>query len=679
MKKRVTYPLFTRRGITANHRSYPLDANLRVMGADTETCRGSPMTLQASDGEGELFEYVKPETIFPTFRDWVLPRCRSKGVNVCYVHFLRFDLPVIFFEKRLALYEQGNEFEFELHGCKVKGLFGKVNKFDIEADGKKLQVLDSWAFTQAGLDASLKMYKIGARKKKKPRCRFCLGKAPYCAECRYSGTRLGWVRYDTLPPGDWERLEFEAYAKGDASSLQKLGESIMGFHKRYTVRPSISLPQFASRVFRHHFMEPKEVIPPPPPAVIVASEASYHGGMNWAPPECPLVVEGAREADINGAYAHAMKVLPQFVQGFYARVEGFDEDHVGVYKVTGEQDIKYPIIYSEAFEPIHGKFSGVWITGHELARARRVMDLKIEDGWIWAHDKTYRHNPLAEYVDHFYGLKEKTDRASADYYFYKTCSNALYGKFCAAVEHRERKNFTVAVKGLDKAAVMGMAKSQSTDYTWDDVTKSCVKIETTHRAGLLTNFFIASQVTGHVRAQLWDLLTQYDGFHAATDAIKTVRPIEGTPGLGGLKIETEGRCYVFRNKLYLHFAESTKFCGHKRDKKDEEGNPVNAWRYELHDEGQHLCKYGLHGFKGKVRDLYAARKRLLKGESYAYSYGHMVGLREGFKRRDEICSWKERSETLRLSPSAASVGAKSSTYVTSIGNAKSVARPTNVG
>lgn len=636
MKKTVEYPQFVWGGIRANHRAYPLDENVRIFGADSETARGEPMTIQASDGDEDLFAYVRPKTVFTTFRDWIFPRCRTRGVNVCYFHYLKFDLPVVFHQKRLAMYEQISEIEFELDGVSVEMLYGKVNKATLRYEGKTLHVLDSWAFTQAGLAASLKMYKVPFKKMDKP-------------------PRLGHVRYDELAEDDPERLYFERYSKMDARSEQGLGVAIMGFHKRYGVRPSISLPQFAGRVFRHHFFKPDEVIPAPPPDAVQASQSSYHGGMNDVRPGGPFVVEDAYEADISSAYPYAMSELPQFVQGSFARVKDYDDSNVGVYKVSGRQVERYPIIFTEEFKPVVGDFKDVWITGHELKRALRAgVDLEVTDGWVWLHDRTYRHNPLREYVRHFYDLKEKTDRSSADYYFYKTCMNALYGKFCAAVEVKKLE--VLAEFDPESGKKSRETRVVADDYRFDPVLGKCVRLKSTFRAGMLTNFFIASQITGFVRGYLWDLETKYESFHSATDAIKTTKKVPAVPGLGGLKLETFGRCYVFRNKLYLHFAESADLCGHKRDKKDEDGNLVNAWRYECHDGGQHLCKYGLHGFKGNVRDLYGARKALLAGAPFEYSYKHMVGLREGFRRREAICAMVDRKEVLNLwAPNSTSV------------------------
>lgn len=617
MEKKVEYPQFSFGGIRANHRAFPIGKNLRVFGADTETYKGEPHTFQAYDGSDLLFKYVRPSTIFDSFIDYVEPRCRVRGVNIVYFHYLRFDMPVLFFEKRLAMYEQISEIKFDYKGWECELLFGKVNKATLRRNGLTFHIFDSWAFTQAGLAASLDMYKIPHPKQEK---------SPALEKV------LGNQRFDELKPGDPLRLEFESYAKQDAKSEYHLAVSIMQYHKKYLVRPSISLPQFAARVFRHHFFKPDEVIVSPPDQVQEGSLLSYHGGKNGFYLDKPSVVDHAYEIDISSAFPHAMAVLPQFIKGYYARIKDFDSKNVGIYKITGRDRGFYPLIFDHGFRPIRGEFKDVWVTSHELKRAIKSddVDFQIEDGWVWVSDRAHKHNPLKEYVDHFYNLKQKTPKEDANYYFYKTMMNGLYGKFAQAVEVR-----TLESSGKLKDDKID-PKDIACEYRWDDALKKFVRIKSVWKAGQMTNFFIASQITGYVRGVLYDLETKYQAFHSATDAIKTTKKVPSVAGLGGLKIETFGRCYVFRNKLYLHFAENFDHCGHKAEK-------IKFW-----EDGQHLCKYGLHGFKGDVEDLFKARHKLLKGESYDYTYDHMVGLREGFRRGEAPCYMVPRKETLTL-------------------------------
>lgn len=637
MRKAIHYPQFVFGGIRANHRAIPLAKNLRVFGGDNETYMGEPHTAQLYDGKDLLFEYVTPATVFKTWATYLFDRSRDRGVNICYVHFLRFDSPVIFYEKRLAMYEQVSEIKFDYKGYEIEMLFGKINKVTISRKGRKVHLLDSWSFTQASLAKSLEMYKLDARK---------LDKSPALEEA------IGRVRFNELPPNHPLRLEFEEYGKVDAISEYKLGVKIMEFHDKYKVRPAISLPQFAARVFRHHFFKREEVIPFPSAAILEPAELSYHGGKNGFYLDKPTVVEDAYEVDISSAYPYAMTKIPQMIDGDFVRVRDFDPKSVGIYKVSGEDLGKYPLIFDHDFKPVRGKFSGLWTTSYELARALRAHEVKVkvEEGWVWVPNPRYDHNPMREYVEHFYALKEQTPKDDPNYYFYKIMLNGLYGKF---VQTTEVRSFEVYEEEQDERADPVKQRHRvPSDYKWDEVLGKFIKSERIHKAGGLYNPFIATLITGFVRGYLYDLERKYGAFHSATDAVKTTKKPESIPGLGGLKIETMGRCYAFRNKLYLHFGRTYEHCGHDRCKKDK---TVSAFACAckcapkiFDDDGQHLCKFGLHGFKGKAKDLFAARHALMRGESYDYEYDHMIGLREGFRRKEVICSFTKRTESLKL-------------------------------
>lgn len=616
MIKTVTYPKFVLGGIKANHRATPLDKDLRLFASDTETENGNPHYLTIFDGKDMFADYVTGANVFTRFRDFVFPRCRHHNVNVCYFHVLNFDALILLFEKRKAIYEQGADFNFKYKGCEIEGLHGKINTLTIRYQNKVLKILDSYAFTSASLDNSLKMFKIPASKMEKP-------------------NGLGTTRFDLLPSKDPDRLYFEKYSSNDTTALHKLAGKILSLHREYDVRLSVSLPQFAARVFRHHFFKKNEVIPFPPLECVRASELSYHGGKNRADDDCPKIIEDAYEIDISSAFPYAMSLLPQMVKGSYHKTRVYAKNVPGVYLVSGEDRGRYPLIYDHSFKKAP-KFNKIWITGHELSRAlvSKDIDIEIHEGWVWRHDKKYTHNALKEYVHHFYSLKEKTPKDDPNYAFYKLALNGAYGKFCQAVPIEEREWLGDPDAENDTIKV---------DYHWDSVVGDYVRISREHTAGGLYNPFIATQITGHTRGYLYDLETKYGSFHSATDAIKTTTRVKPSSGLGGLKIETFGRTYVFRNKLYLSYAKTNNYCGH-----DPKAPPEKYWvKYQDHD-GQHLCKYGLHGFKGALSDLVKNRRSLIKGEAMKYRYNHMIRLREGLKQKEVICSMVERDEVLDL-------------------------------
>lgn len=629
MNKDVSYPDYVTAGITRNHRAHPLPENLRVFGSDTETVHGRPHTVQLSDGgEPELF-YVDQPTVLPVFWNWIRPRMRTGGVNVCYFHNLAFDAMILFSDHRLEMYEQVNAIEFVLDGqcrklprkwweepdrlvVKAEILFGKVNaatltegkhymgggelKFEATA---RLHIFDSRAFTQASLSRSLSMFHIPESKLPKP---------------------------DDLGHLPLKTPEFEAYAKQDVKAQWALGRRIMDIHAKYKVRPSVSLPQFISRVFRHDFFKGSEKIAFPPVEVVKAAEFSYHGGKNGLYASRG-VYEDVYEADINSAFPWAMRELPTFLSGRFETVHGWaGPDKVGVYCLTGETDpaAVYPLIFDHLFRRVDGAFEGLWHTSYETEKILAADFVKTKKiwGYIW-HPGGSTSNPFRDFVDHFYKLKAETPREDPYYNFYKIALNALYGKLVGVIEEHELSRY-VDEEDKDHLYV-------PEDYVWDSALNCYARTRTAHKAGQMYNPFIASLITGRVRALLYDLETKYEALHSATDSIKTRKSIKEKPGLGGWKEECFGRCYIFRNKLYLHF-----------DKSAGEG------KRGIKEDGQRLVKYALHAYKGSVEDLYKNRVQLLRDGSMKYKYTRPVGLREGLRRKMTPGDFVEREETVTL-------------------------------
>lgn len=658
MEKVVTYPDHVLAGIGKNHRAHPLPSNLRLFGADTETVHGSPHTLQIWDGprSGEpvaLF-YVTKRTIFPVMWAYVRPRMAGSGVNVCYFHNFHFDAMIIFADHHLDIYEQGGSTEFflEVDGSKLKKklseepdrvvlrveiLFGKVNAATVTEgvhymeDGAlrfksqaELKIYDSRAFTQAGLDRSLKMFKIPYQKLEADKEWFSKGSTS---------------------------KEFEAYAKQDAVAEWHLARRIMDIHDKYQVRPSISLPQFMSRVFRHDFFSPKDNIPFPPEHISRAAELSYHGGKNGM--YCvPGVYEDVTEVDINSAYPWAMRELPSFLEGRYRSIDAFDPGLAGIYKVSGWTDPKavYPLIFDHAFRRVDGSFADLWVTGYEMERILKAPFIRIDrvTGYVWVPRREGMRNPFRDFVDHFYKLKQDSPRDDPYYNFYKIALNALYGKLVGVVEERD-----MLFLDEEENAARSTGKTVKLDYRYDAALGRYVKAAVKNVAGQMYNPFIATLITGRVRALLYDLETKYEAIHSATDSIKTRKPVKEFPGLGGWKEEVSGRCWIFRNKLYLHFSNKNPVDhAFKKGAADKEECAIckKGKRKHIRDRGQSLEKYGLHAYKGSVEDLFENRAALLRDGEMEYQFQHVVGLREGLrgKKRETPGDFVTRTEKLRL-------------------------------
>ena len=659
-------------GIRENHRGYPKHGNIRVFGADTETCKGRLYSFQVASQGDEVLRYTTPERAFAEFMGWIEPRILDKGVNIVFFHNLKFDLTVLFAPDQEAIYNQYNDIYLERDGYIIRMLYGRVNFVRVWKDlggylcptcgeipkdgvcrlaaqtlcgnpkhgeptpvrrnlGTLVRWIDSAAFCPPGsksLAAALKIYGVSYKKMKQP---------------QGLGKRILKDAY------------FEEYALNDSRAEEALGLKILDLHRDYDISPCVSLPQLSARILRHHFFRPGETFPFPPEACRLASELSYHAGKNGFYVKRGIY-ENLIEYDINSAFPKAMKEMPQMVKGSYKKVKKYDPKHLGIYLVKGTiaPEMKYPLVFDAAFRPCRRKVSEEWVTGYEWKRI--VKDphykLKLLEGWIWKH-KRYPHSPLGEFVDRFWHLKSTAPKGPKRD-TYKNILNSLYGKFAACVE---KKPTVDTAHGLIQIHDSEKGTGAASVFV----------------AGSLYHPFIATQITGYVRGALYDLEKKGLALHAATDSIKSFRDLATSEDLGGIKKEVEGRCYLFRNKLYLHFAKDTSLCKHDLVKGwlpvfgedlqilGEVGQALKTGvcydagedRYLgklIEPDGQHLCKYGLHGFKGSAFVLYRWRHELLERGHFDYEYDHMVSLREGTIRGETICDMTKRQEHLCLIP-----------------------------
>ena len=561
MKRNIYIPKFVAAGIRKNHRS--IARSVKIFGGDTETCNGEPHTLQLTHlGHTDLF-YVNRKNILRRFLEEIDDALVRGEWGVVYFHNLTFDLPVLFRDEDPMIWQNSN-FKVERHGweCFVnceKRFFAKLCK----QKHKVVYIVDSFAYLPTSLDNIGKMLLPDLPKLPKPEG---LGDLPLRTK------------------------EFEAYAERDAVIEEAFGKWIYAIHQKYDVRISVSLPQMASYIFRHKFLKENDVIEFPPPEVVRASIRSYHGGKNGF--YCaPGVYENCSEIDLNSAYPYAMKCLPSFLKGRYEFTETYRPELCGVYNLTGEVHCPYNIFFDDAFKPVQGKFSDLWVTGYELEEALKHKEVKVEKlyGYVWVPEDD--RNPLGEYVDHFYNLKNTTPKKDPMYNFYKLAMNSLYGKFIQAIEVREIEN-AERKAGID----LKVTEDEKGNLKVEEPVKK-------FNAGGLFNPFIATMITGKVRAMIHHLEHKYKAIHTATDSIKTLLPTgPDSTELGGYKLEVKGLCLILRNKLYVHF--------------DEQGE---------------LKKYALHGFQGSVKELLD----LIVSRKNDYSVNHILKVREATRLRKE--------------------------------------------
>lgn len=671
MEKNVNVPWRTKmNGITGASKGFPKDGVL-VLGSDTETIRGKLYTFQvASDRVAELV-YSGPRTGFKKLMGNIFPRVKENVRTLVFFHNLRFDVTALFSDHWESMYDQYNEIRLDKDGYVIQMLYGRVNHVRIWED------LGGYVCKNCGLVPTSQIRRGEERDKEiftHKRCgggraRRNLGKgiefvdsAAFCppgSKSLAAALKIYGVPYKKLaaPQGLGRRAlkgpKFEGYALNDARAERALGSSIIELHKKYDVPPCVSLPHLASRIFRKHFMKPSESYPFPPDKARFAAEYSYHAGKNG----CYVkrgVYENVYEYDINSAFPKAMAELPQMIRGKYKKVPSHEKDLVGVYEVSGRFNTgapKYPIVYDSLFRVCWPEFRREWITGYEVDCLKKDSryDFKIHKGYVWVPDPKYTHSPLAEFVHHFYRMKQEAPKGP-ERDTYKNILNSLYGKFAACVEKR--------VKIITNE--------------WGEISVA-EELNPAFQAGSLYHPFIATQITGYVRKMLyhWEMASQ--ALHSATDSVKTFKELPTSNELGGLKKEVYGRCWIFRNKVYLHFAKDNSLCGHDLKKGwlpakkstieqfrlkevGEERRTGVVWDREdlLHrgklftPDGQHLCKYATHAFKGSAYLLYESRDRLIEQGTLGYEYDHMVSLREGLKRGERINDMVRRFETMTL-------------------------------
>jgi hypothetical protein len=556
VERSIVLPRYILEGIT--HKSSSLQKNIKIFGGDTETCDGKPITLQICSDNliPELF-WVTPKTILPVFLAYCEAHVSQGETGVFYFHNLDFDLVALLYGTDLSRFRD-TEFSFVHRNWRLNIFCGKRYFAKLKRGHKKqVYIIDSGGFLPFSLKKIAEELRLPVKKLPPPE-------------------GLGEKNFKP------EDKEFTAYALNDSLVQFHVGKWIYDLHEKFDIKISVSLPQFAGYLFRSQFLRSEDCIELPPTEIIRAALLSYHGGKNgmYVPPGR---YENCSEIDLNSAYAFAMKNLPSFLEGEYKEVDSYTPGYEGIFCVTGETECPYGVIFNHDFKPIHGKFQNIWTTSYELAEALAHGEVKIRScrGYVWIPESI--RNPFGEYVDYFYAKKKETPKTNSLYTFYKLGMNTLYGKTIQAVEVvNEETRASDYETEIDKAGKLKVKR-----------------INKSYRAGGLFNPFIATLITGKVRAMIHSMEHKFKALHTATDSVKTQLPITGESGeLGGYKLEVKGDCLLFRNKLYLHYD------GKMSDNK--------------------LVKFALHGFMGKASnllDLYQRREQ-------DYKVDHLFKIKE---------------------------------------------------
>lgn len=563
-----------------------------VYGADSETYRGQPMTLQffSEDTDEEICVWVCPETSTAAFIDWAntLP---TRMLNVVYCHNLEFDLPEFLWEHHSDLISVGGDYAFDVEDWHVHGVYGKPTfcRMRNEKTRAQIMIVDSFSWFQGSLAKAADLFCPDLPKLKRP-------------------ANLGTKKFKM------NDQKFYDYAMRDSEVAYHIGIAVQKLIKEFNIAQPVSLADMSAKIFRHHFLV--HTIPQPARGTILNAMESYHGGKNnvvqGMAPGWHMDITGM---DISSAYPYAMSLLPSMsYKKLYKRYrktlkQPREVPPLGIYTVSGEAfACDWPVIFEHGFQPIQGKFRNVNIQGYELNEALRSKEIRITSirGNYYQHESDNKKSPFAAYVNDFYERKESESDPILKY-MYKLILNSVYGKFI-----QTRKNHRMSFTDIDSG----------------ETTEAADLI-----AGGMCHPFIASAITAHTRVYIHRIEHEYQAIHTATDGIftnrKRVKKLAGYPssGLGSLTIESRGNLCLLRNKCYILYND-------------------NGSLKSQYFRGKRIDKFAKHGFQGTIYDL----EKLIAHRKRKYKASRPNRLRESMKRGLAVNDFVERDYTLKVGP-----------------------------
>lgn len=490
-------------GVKPNHRG--LDGGARVLGFDFETVGGRPymLGLYCTAAELDVVRDVEPGTgqaLATVLEAIALIDSRRVERTVAFAHFLRFDAGVMVYD---YLASQGIQWKDLPNPEQITlatrwGLLhvriGRVCFATLKTAHRTVHILDTWAYFHCSLDAAAEQLGLTERKLAKPK-------------------RLGVHRYS--------RKFLAPYVHRDAAIVAKLGEQIVRWWKQYRIRPAVSAPQMAGRVFQHVYVKRPWVSIPD--SVNTVALNSYHGGKNgfYVPPGYyPRVWS----YDVRSAYLWAMTLMPPMTRGEWQWTEGGPPPGSFGFTIcrgTMPATLRYPMFWTHAFTPLKAgqAFRSLCVTSLEYEQLARLYP-----GWAPDAAATVTWHPdSGEVLDlRAYALDMYAKRQGAtsvvEQLLYKLLGNSLYGKFIARTPDPD-----------DPTSMM---------------------------AGQLFYPPIASWITAMVRVKITDFEHRYAAIHTSTDGFLTTAPLPADAlggALGALKLVHHGPAVLLRNKLYLHF------------------------------------------------------------------------------------------------------------------------------
>lgn len=501
--------------------------DIKVIGVDTETLEGPPITFQFFGDhcpKNGLIKFLdkksKPTDIFCNCLEEIIDG--RAGVFWLVGFNLKFDLLGLFGDRHGDLLT--GEFEFKNKKWMIKGVYDTVFFATLRRGNSVVNLIDGALF--------------------------------------YTGSNLKKIGELVCP--DLPKLEmpkdlghkmfkksdknFVDYAMRDAEIAYHLGLKILEWHREFGVSPCVSAPHLASKIFLKKFL--KRQINLPSSAMVNMALSSYHGGKNNITITEATFYKKVYSLDIVSAYPDAMRLMPSFsVDKAYKILPQKYSQKIkvppyGVYRVSGFARLtSWPIIYDADFKPfVNNYFNDVCITGFEYNQAleSRLVEFKSVSGFYYDVKMDKHPSPLKDYVDYFFDKKFKAE-TKEEILFYKIMLNALYGKF---IQNRKESENSTA----------------SPYQPFDDDEGKPLKPKKVFVAGGLFHPFIATLITGYVRARIHGIELKYEAIHTATDGIFTFKkpnPADLSTKLGGLKLDAEGPLLLVRGKCYILYSHTS--------------------------------------------------------------------------------------------------------------------------
>ncbi|KXB01896.1 hypothetical protein AKJ45_01780 [candidate division MSBL1 archaeon SCGC-AAA261F19] len=606
--KWVTIPPYLKDGIDPLKRSYPSEINLIVF--DVETEAGLPYLLTFYDGNKPTYIKVNPKTILDEFLKYLNENCSKNQTNLVYAHNLQFDLTAILnqYENELFQYLEPLKLEHPL------GIFTTIYSQKTWFSQVKLKncayvkLIDTGSFFRGSLYKLSRQLNLDHKKRPRP----------------------DFVTEGRKPKNREELQKLYNYCRAEILSTYDLAEYILEMHEEYDTYVTMSAPQFASKVFKKHFLNQK--IPQIPEKVRWLAERSIHGGRSDTFVECPILIPDVHYYDYNSFYPWAMTKLPPITNGEWEETDDFVDEYEGFYQVSGYvPKCKHSIILKNAGGMTYANDEYVRkapLSSYELGEALNHDEIEIAEikGYIWKPSED-AENPFKDYVEKFYELKQKTRKNDPRYQNNKLLLNSLYGKTYQTNRKTDYK--------------------EEPRYRWDHKTNSLKRNEIKYKAGGIYLPHIGSWITSMCRAELHDALHKYDGIDCATDSFKTKRnDVPTGEGLGELDHEYTGMLLLIRPKLYLMFSPDVQeevMCDYGGDLRG--WLDVNLSMLEEAGSIRELVpKFALHGFWGSPVQLL----RLYLEKKNEYLVEHMNKIRESIRQGRQPRKMEERLRSIRI-------------------------------